>query len=140
MTETYTDYTITINKITENTFSPTQADMLIRTITENPTMTTIELMDTVTNILDDKKIIFDGYKEYAFDPILNESEHINLLEIVIPILRKHIPDGVLCSLTEKHAISIVSQLLEVKFDDNDNGLTLRSKIDEMFSTGQRHSG
>lgn len=137
MTETYTDYTIAINKITENhSFSSTQVDMLIRTITENPTMTTQDLMDTAINIANNKKFIFDGYKEYAFDPILMENETINLLEIVIPVLRKHIPDGVLCSLTEKHAISIVSQLLEVKFDENDNGLTLRNKINEMFSTGQ----
>jgi len=137
MTETYTDYIIAINKITENnTFSSTQVDMLIRTITENPTMTTQDLMDTYNNIADNKKYIFDGHKEYAFDPILMESESINLMEIVIPILRKHIPDGVLCSLTEKHAVVIVNQLLEVAFSSMDSGLTLKSKINEMFSAGQ----
>ncbi len=137
MTETYTDYTIAINKITENnTFSSTQVDMLIRTITENPTMTTTELMDTAKNIINNEKFIFDGHKEYAFNPILMETENINLLEIVIPVLKKQIPEGVLCSLTEKHAVAIVSQLLEVEFSAKDNGLTLRNKIDEMFTAGQ----
>ena len=137
MTETYTDYTIAINNILENNaFSPTQSDVLIRTITEHPTMTITELITTVANIVDNKKLIFDGYKEYAFDPILHENANINLLEIAIPIIRKHIPDGVLCALTEKHAVVIVNQMLEVKFNSMDNGLTLRSKIDEMFSTGQ----
>lgn len=137
MTETYSDYAIAINNITENyNFTPTQADKLIRTITENPTMSTQQLNDAAENILNNEKYIFDGYKEYAFDPILTESQDINLLEVVIPVLKKHIPEGVLGSLTEKHALSIVSQLLEVDFNENDNGLTLRHKIDEMFSTGQ----
>jgi len=124
------------NILENNSFSSTQADILIRIITEHPTMTITELTNTVTNIVDNQKYIFDGHKEYAFDPILMENENINLMEVVIPVLRKHIPDGVLCSLTEKHAVSIVNQILEVEFSSMDNGLTLKSKINEMFTAGQ----
>ncbi|RLC46442.1 MAG: hypothetical protein DRH57_06070, partial [Candidatus Cloacimonadota bacterium] len=76
------------------------------------------------------------HKEYAFDQILMENTNINLMEVVVPVLRKHTPEGVLCSLTEKHAVSIVNQILEVKFSSMDNGLTLKSKINEMFTSGQ----
>jgi len=137
MTETHSAYMTAITNILEsNSFSSTQADILIRMITEHPTMTINELTTTATNIVDNQKYIFDGHKEYAFDPILMENENINLMEVVIPILQKHIPEGVLCSLTEKHAVAIVNQILEVDFNSSDNGLTLKSKINEMFSAGQ----
>jgi hypothetical protein len=137
MIETHGAYIAAITNILENnSFTSTQANILIKMITEHPTMTINELTTTVSNIVDNQKYIFDGHTEYAFDPILMENENINLMEVVIPILQKHIPKGVLCSLTEKHAVVIVNQILDVEFNPTDNGLTLKNKINEMFSAGQ----
>ena len=131
----FIEYETTLEKIVETNLSENQIDNLLQIITENSSLTPIELYDIVTNISNGEKIIMDGYKEYAFDPVLNEHKITNLIEIAIPAIRKHIPESIICHLTEKHARVIVENIMGVEFVIGDTKETLSDRIDEMFSAG-----
>jgi len=131
----FIEYETALEKIVETDLTENQIDKLLQIITENSSLTTTDLYDIVTNISNGEKIIMDGYKEYAFDPILNENRETNLIEIAIPIIRKYIPDTMIGYLTEKHAMVIIDKIMEVEFKIDDTKETLTNRIDEMFNAG-----
>ncbi len=122
--------------ISKKNLSESQITLLITIIEENTTISPKQLLTTFNNIIDNKTIIMDGGQTYSIHPILTESNEVNLVEIVIPTIIKNIPNGVLSHLTEKHAVSIVNQILDTELNLVTSIIGIKQAINEMFSSGQ----
>lgn len=131
------EYEVALNKIATKThLSEKKINTLINLITENPTIGANELFDIAVSLENGEQYLFDGAHGYSLDPILNENLSINLMEIAIPTITKHIPKEIIGYLTEKHARAIVESILSVEFNPGkDTALDLRKRIDEMFDAG-----
>lgn len=133
MITTLIEYKNKLDYILEDTtLTESQVDTLVHVIKENPNITPQEFYEIAIEIDKHDKIIFDGYKEYSFDPILNESSSTNLLEIVLPIINKYIPESVLSHMSNTAIVNLIEQILEVNVEDMTN---ISKRIDEMFSAG-----
>ncbi len=112
-----------------------QINKLLSYIKENPTISVPKLIEIVDDIQDGKYVLLNA-GEFSLDPILNESKTVNLMQITLPIITKHIPKEILGYLTEVHVRYIVDKILDVDFiPGDDNVLDLRNRIDEMFMSG-----
>lgn len=131
------EYEVALEKIvTKTNLSESQTNILLNLINKNPEIGATELIEIATHLDKGEKYIFDGSYGYSLEPILNESLSVNLMEITVPLIMKHIPEEVIGYLTEKHAQSIVEKILTVEFDPStDSALELKNRIDEMFSAG-----
>src|SRR5574344_637775 len=97
-----------------------QINKLLSYIKENPTISVPKLIEIVDDIQDGKYVLLNA-GEFSLDPILNESKTVNLMQITLPIITKHIPKEILGYLTEVHVRYIVDKILDVDFipgDDN----------------------
>lgn len=129
------EYENVLEHIIETNLNENQTNLLINLLENNLDLPADSIIEIVGNIQSGEKIIMDGGVEYSFDPILNESEGVNLITVALPLITKHIPEQVINHLTEKHAVSIVNSILEVEFDEEDTVITLQNKINEMFEAG-----
>lgn len=138
MFATILEYDIIFDKILIETNiknNKQKAQKFINIILEYPHISANKMLEIAISIDKNENIIFDGYNAFSIHPILNESTNINLMDIIIPLINKHIPKNIIGHLTEKHAMSIINKLLEVEFKSTDSVLDLRLRLDEMFSAG-----
>lgn len=131
------EYDFILDKIATKThLTEEKINTLIRLIIENPNISANTLFDISISLDKGEKFIFDGGQVFSLEPMLMESSTVNLMEITIPLITKHIPQEIIKYLTEKHARSIVESILNVEFNpENDTVLDLRNRIDEMFDAG-----
>jgi len=130
------EYEKILEKIVNDTdLTENQINKFISIIVDYPTLSPQQLLDLSISINNDEKIIMDGYTEYAFNPILNESKKITLLELVLPIIRENIPDTILIHMNETSLVMLLNEILNLPINLNDNQSTITTKINEMFSSG-----
>jgi len=136
MFTTFVEYDMILNEINDYELSELQKKVLLRIITENPTIDVDHLLEIIDGLSNDEDIVLID-KTYSIDPILNETETetSNLLNFAIPAILKHIPNDIIGYMTESHARVIVDKIFEIEFDETTTPTQLHKRIDELFSAG-----